>query len=234
MLVMFAADLHVNTTAWIRFLSLHFAYCYNTLQSYPDSSGYNKSTKRCSNFTDLSPSDNNLFSFEIVAKCLALELRYQLLSVITSYHAETPTWRLWQAERGIPGRRRWCSSWKGKWQWAPLSSCSFSPRIISHLSAVEQKWGRKKDPHMWVLKACGFITWSASITVNLLNLTIWNIITHATYSLPTGHNTSLPRNSPVTEHSGYISFIMWSIGRGYAKCRNRHTKSFFGHIFWKI
>lgn len=75
-----------------------------------------------------------------------------------------------------------------------------------------------EDPHMWRLRACGFKTWSASITVNLLNLTICNFIAQAAYSLPTSHKIALPRHSPVREHSGYHSFMMWHWSSGQPLC----------------
>lgn len=161
--------------------------------------------------------------------------RYQLLSVITPYHAETPS----PDASDRPRRESQDAADDAAAERESGSELRFHPAAFRHVSfhiclQSSKRGGGRKDPHMWVLKACGFITWSASITVNLLNLTIWNIIAHATYSLPTGHHSSLPRHSPVREHSGYISFIMWSIGQSYAKCRNRHPKSFFGHIFWTI
>lgn len=141
MLVLFAVELHVNTAAWIQFVRLRFNYWYNQLQS---------ARRMCKNVFLCSQIFLHLITISFLSKLVrsiwnpnAPAGLWQVSVTVHNHVWDSEPRRVWQAERWILKGCRWCSSWKGKWHRALLSSCSFSPRIISHLSAVKRKVGEK-------------------------------------------------------------------------------------------
>ena len=184
MLVFLAADLHVNTTARIQFLSLRFNYCYTLLQSQPDSFGYNERVKRCSNFTNLSPSDNNLFSFKIVPEGPGTRTLARWTVTGISYY---PKWRLITLTLGAvtcltsPKVNDKTPQTMQQLKGEVASSSAFILQLFTtyrFTSVCSRAKQGGEDPLMW---ACGSQIWSASITVYLLTLTICNIVAQAAH-----------------------------------------------------